>query len=104
MCGIEWGKCEVCGKEDQLERTYFYYNVKCECCGNKNNRHFEIVHHCHKCPAPVPVHIHPWVKAMDCKVYKADICNMLPIQIEGKFIVFFTYITSDKPVFQFESQ
>ena len=91
MCGIEWGKCEVCGKEGQLERTYFYYNVKCECCGDKNNRHFEMVCHCSKCPAPVPVHIHPWVKALDGKEYKADICNMLPIQIEGKFII-------DKPI------
>ena len=37
MCNsIEWGKCEICGKEDQLERTYFYYSIHCECCGSKD--------------------------------------------------------------------
>lgn len=36
MCNsIEWGRCEICGKETQLERTYFYYPIHCECCGNK---------------------------------------------------------------------
>ena len=39
MCNsIEWGRCEICGKETQLERTYFYYPIHCECCGNKENR------------------------------------------------------------------
>lgn len=28
MCNsIEWGRCEICGKETQLERTYFYYPI-----------------------------------------------------------------------------
>lgn len=32
MCNsIEWGRCEICGKETQLERTYFYYPIHCEC-------------------------------------------------------------------------
>ena len=47
MCNsIEWGRCEICGKETQLERTYFYYPIHCECCGNKENRHFEMIRHC----------------------------------------------------------
>lgn len=66
MCNsIEWGRCEICGKETQLERTYFYYPIHCECCGNKENRHFEMIRHCKKCPAPMPKEIHPLCKAMD---------------------------------------
>lgn len=37
MGGIEFGKCEICGKETQLERTYFYsVNLS-------NNIRFDIV-------------------------------------------------------------
>jgi hypothetical protein len=92
MCNsIEWGKCEICGKEDQLERTYFYYSIHCECCGSKDengqNRHFEMVRHCRKCPAPMPKEIHPLYKAMDGKTYRASISNMLPVDICGEFII-----------------
>ena len=92
MCNsIEWGKCEICGKEDQLERTYFYYSIYCECCGNKDengqNRHFEMVRHCRKCPAPMPKEIYPLYKAMDGKTYRASISNMLPVDVRGEFIV-----------------
>lgn len=65
MCNsIEWGRCEICGKETQLERTYFYYPIHCECCGNKENRHFEMIRHCKKCPAPMPKEIDVLV---DCR-------------------------------------
>lgn len=84
---IEWGKCDVCGKECSLERTYFYYNIKCECCGNRHGYHFEIVRHCSDCPAPMPTHIHPFIKAMDGRSYRADISNVLPIKIDGEFII-----------------
>lgn len=87
---IEWGKCEICGKEGQLHRTYFYYDVRCTCCGckiNGRNCHFEMVAHCEKCPAPMPSRIHPSIKAMDGKEYRADISNVLPIDISGEFII-----------------
>ena len=31
MGGIEFGTCDICGKEAELERTYFYYPIHCEC-------------------------------------------------------------------------
>lgn len=45
----EWGICDVCGKYSPLERTYFGYDIKCEC---HSPNHFELVHHCSNC---VPV-------------------------------------------------
>lgn len=42
MGEIMYGKCEVCGKEGTLTRTYYYYNIKCEC---HSPNHFEIVDH-----------------------------------------------------------
>ncbi|OUO00469.1 hypothetical protein B5F97_12080 [Bacteroides clarus] len=92
MCNsIEWGKCEICGKEEQLERTYFYYPIHCECCGSKDkngqNVHFEMVRHCINCPAPMPKEIHPLCKAMDGNTYRASISNILPIDIRGEFII-----------------
>lgn len=84
---MEWGKCEICGQEGPIKRTYFYYKIKCECCSNKNNYHFEIVRHCNNCPAPMPIHIHPYVKDMYGRVYRAFISNILPIEIRGDFII-----------------
>jgi hypothetical protein len=50
MSGIcESGKCEICGKEGPLQRTYFHYNIKCEC---HSPCHFDLVRHCKDC---VPV-------------------------------------------------
>ena len=50
MGEIEFGTCDICGKETELERTYFYYPIHCECCGSKDKdgqkQHFELVHHC----------------------------------------------------------
>ena len=65
----------------------FYYPIHCECCGNKENRHFEMIRHCKKCPAPMPKEIHPLCKAMDGKTYHASVSNMLPIDIHGEFII-----------------
>lgn len=57
MGEIEFGKCDICGKETELERTYFYYPIHCECCGNKDKdgqkQHFELVHHCKDCECSV---------------------------------------------------
>jgi hypothetical protein len=46
---IEFGKCEICNKETHLKRTYFRYDIKCEC---HSPNHFELVIHCNDC---VPV-------------------------------------------------
>lgn len=27
-CEIEFGKCDICGKDDNLGRTYFEYDIK----------------------------------------------------------------------------
>lgn len=91
MGGIEYGKCEICGKEAPLERTYFDYPIHCECCGSKDKdgqkQHFEMVRHCEKCPVPIPIAIHPMCKALDGKEYQAHIVNMLPTEIIGEFII-----------------
>ena len=42
----EFGKCDICGELKNLQRTYFEYNIKCEC---HSPNHFEVVHHCYNC-------------------------------------------------------
>ena len=91
MRDIECGKCEICGKEGPLERTYFYYTIHCECCGSKDKdgqkQHFEMVRHCKDCPAPMPKEIHPLLKSMYGDEIRADITNILPSNICGQFII-----------------
>ena len=48
----EYGICDICKKETYLERTYFRYNIKCEC---HSPYHFEIVFHCKDCVPIEPV-------------------------------------------------
>lgn len=88
--GIEFGKCEICGKEAPLERTYFFYNIKCGC---HSPQHFELVIHCADCIPKMPSIIHPMIKAMDGKEYRTTIVNILPIDISGAYII-------DKPIIQ----
>ena len=83
-CCIEFGKCDICGKEDNLIRTYFEYDIKCDC---HSPRHFELVVHCKDCIPSMPTEIHPYIKAMDGKSYKTTITNILPIEIVGEFII-----------------
>jgi hypothetical protein len=53
MCGeVEYGKCEVCGKEAILQRTTFRYPIKCEC---HSPYHFEMFSHCKDCIPKEPV-------------------------------------------------
>lgn len=42
----EFGKCEICGKETSLIRTYFKYIIECDC---HSPYHFELVIHCNDC-------------------------------------------------------
>jgi hypothetical protein len=48
----EFGICPYCKKETQLERTYFRYDIKCEC---HSPTHFEIVWHCKDCKPIEPI-------------------------------------------------
>lgn len=59
----EVGKCEVCRKEENLvlQRTYFHYDIKCEC---HSPNHFEIVRHCKDCTPAEPVETKLYVKTI----------------------------------------
>lgn len=48
---IEYGKCDICGKETYLQRTYFRYDIKCEC---HSPNHFELFRHCDTCTPKEP--------------------------------------------------
>jgi hypothetical protein len=48
---VEYGKCEICGKETNLQRTYFNYKIKCEC---HSPNHFDLVRHCKDCKPQKP--------------------------------------------------
>lgn len=65
MGEIEFGKCEICGKETSLKRTYFRYYTgnKCECCGTSDNTHFILVRHCDECTPKPPATIKVELKA-----------------------------------------
>ena len=48
---IEHGVCEICGKEDILNRRYYRYDIKCEC---HSPNHFELVRFCRDCNPKEP--------------------------------------------------
>ena len=48
---VEFGKCDMCGKEAPLMRKYYYYDIRCECHGPV---HFELVCHCADCKPAEP--------------------------------------------------
>jgi len=56
---IEFGKCEICNKETNLNRKYFRYDIKCEC---HSPNHFELVIHCNDC-----IPIEPKLTKIDIK-------------------------------------
>ena len=49
---VEHGICDFCGKEDFLQRTYFRYNIKCDC---HSPQHFELMIHCKNCIPIEPI-------------------------------------------------
>ena len=54
MCGeIEHGRCDVCGKDEDLIRTYFGYPIKCEC---HSPNHFELRRHGKDCEPKEPIY------------------------------------------------
>ena len=64
MGDIECGKCDVCGKEGQLQRTYFRYPIKCECHGPN---HFELICHHKDCKPKEPRYTKVEFKTEDLK-------------------------------------
>ena len=48
---IEFGNCDICHQETNLQRSYFRYDIKCEC---HSPNHFEFVLHCKDCKAVEP--------------------------------------------------
>jgi hypothetical protein len=49
---VEFGYCEICGKEDALQRKYYHYNIKCDCC---SPQHSELVRYCKNCEPREPL-------------------------------------------------
>ena len=46
MNDIEYGICDICGREANLQRKYYYFNIKCEC---HLPTHSEMVKYCSDC-------------------------------------------------------
>ena len=51
MGEMEFGKCQICGEDKPLTRTYYHYDIKCEC---HSPNHFEFVIHCKDCVPKEP--------------------------------------------------
>jgi len=49
---IEYGHCDVCHTQKPLRRTYFRYDIKCDC---HSPYHFELIRHCNECEATEPL-------------------------------------------------
>lgn len=81
---MEKNICQLCGKNPITQATTFYYDINCNCC---ENGHIEVVTHCDKCVPQIPTEIHPTFKDIYGALYKANINNILPIKIEGEFII-----------------
>lgn len=58
----EHGICRVCGNEGNLTRTYFYYDIKCDC---HSPQHFEMVRHCPSCKPKAPEETTVYIKPID---------------------------------------
>ena len=54
MGDIEYGLCDICKEETTLSRKYYYYDIPCDCCNGKKDKHFEIVRHCFLCEPKPP--------------------------------------------------
>ncbi len=67
MGEIEHDKCDICNKITGLQRKYYYYDIKCDCCNDKNDNHFEIVRYCSKCTPSPPRYIKVYVKPLTIK-------------------------------------
>ena len=52
MGELEFGICDVCGKEGILRRKYYYYDLYCDC---HIGEHFELVKYCGECKPKPPL-------------------------------------------------
>lgn len=60
MNTVEYGKCDICRKEDTLSRKYYHYDIECECClSGGEKKHFVYVSHCKNCEPKPPETIRP---------------------------------------------
>lgn len=91
MAEQEYGICECCYKEAPLTRTYFYYNLPCECCGctiDGKHYHSEMVSHCKDCVPDIPERLHVSMRCeMDNKEYIVEIFGMKPDKIKGEYCI-----------------
>lgn len=61
----EMGTCGVCRKENAiLQRTYFHYDIKCEC---HSPNHFELIRHCNDCTPVEPNKTKIYLKTSELK-------------------------------------
>ena len=78
MGDIEFGKCDVCGKDSlQLTRTYFRYNIRCEC---HSPFHFELICHCADCVPKEPLQTKvtfktEYLKCLSKNEYQLQFCE-----------------------------
>ena len=62
MRDSEFGICGICNKIKGLQRTYYHYNIKCEC---HSPNHFVRISHCKDCVPKEPTEIRVILKAKD---------------------------------------
>jgi hypothetical protein len=49
---LEYGTCEICGREAKLQQKYYVFDIKCKC---HSWDHIEIIKYCSDCiPIPPP--------------------------------------------------
>lgn len=46
MNNTEYGICDICGREANLQRKYYHFNIKCEC---HLPTHSEMIKYCSDC-------------------------------------------------------
>lgn len=89
MGELEFDKCEICGKEIIVERTYFFYPIHCECCGSKDengkDQHFVRIKHCTKCVPTIPEKFTVRVRDYKGNISLATVKRMKPTSINGNY-------------------
>lgn len=65
MGEMEIDYCYICKKLRPVRRKYYSYNIKCECCGGNDGKHFELVKHCADCKPIPPLEIRPHIKGIN---------------------------------------
>ena len=89
MGELEFDKCEICGKETIVERTYFFYPIHCECCGRKDengqDQHFVRIKHCTKCVPTIPEKFTVRVRDYKGNISLATVKRMKPTRINGNY-------------------